>query len=115
MLIAASHIYATIFFVICRKDTCSQATLDIKSHQRASLKSMDALNALLQNCDVRLNEVAELFERWCDRLEDWSNSIEGQYPYLTSVIGVPVMLMFIVPLVSDPGEREIGKMKTETT
>ena len=58
---------------------------------------MNALNALLENCDARLNDLAKILERWCDRLEHWSNSIESQYPYLTSVIGVPVILL---PLVS---------------
>ena len=74
---------------------------------------MAALNALLEDCDDRLNEVAKVFGRWCDRLEDWSNSIESQYPYLTGVIGLPVVFVFLLPLVSGIETREIGRVKTE--
>ena len=74
---------------------------------------MDAFNALLQNCDVRLNEIAGVFGRWCDWLEGWSNDIESQYPYLTTVIGLPVIFVFVLPFVSSPKEREIGKVRTK--
>lgn len=76
---------------------------------------MDALNGLLQESDIRLNEVAKVFERWCDRLEDWSNSIESQYPYLTNVVGVPVIFVFLLPLVSGTANRETERVKTEAT